>query len=986
MYQHFADVLNQYELASALFYHADQERSKLVLHETSAKSIVAEATSNTEKIHASYEIQSLDFAQAKAVVAEKAQEAATWMEQHGRILDALRSNIVPDISDCAKLSSLREALSLTSAVVAAGVPLTIVPEPTQEQCHDIDSEVFGLVSEMDIGFSSALSALQVYSLALQRVLPLNYLTTSAVHGWVNVLQLSVRALNSDILSLARRQATELIPKIHGINFDSVQLSHEDLCLRVEKFALEIEKVEQECAELVNSVGFETESKAKDRLLLAFMKNMQSAGLVRKEDAIPSIQSGKAKYDETMDSIQQEDLREKKEKVLSILNIAVSTLYSEVKSRVLDILTDPAGRGNANNRSQHNFETIFCKFEEQVEKCILVAGFLNELCHLIGIPSPDTDKEYPEFYSERNWASIFKNSFLSCKSLIEQMTESVLPDLIRSAVSFNSEVMDAFGLISQIRGSIDTTLEKFVEVEIERASLAELEQNYFVQVGLITEQQLALEEAAMKGRDHLSWEEAEELATQEEACREKLDQLHQTWNQRDLRTSTLIKKEADIKNTLVSSARHFQSLVGIQEDRELHDFRSKALLATLVKPFSQLESIDRAFSSIGGSFDSHSNIIPEIVELINSGYSVSEYIWKFSSLLDSHSFFVWKIGIIDSFLDSCVHNVASTMDKNLGFDQLFNNVKRKLEMQLQDHILQFLKARVIPAFLACLDKEIENLTQLTEGSKELSLDKVKKDIGAMTRVQLMLEEYCNAHETARAAKSAASLMKKQVSELKEALHKTGLEIVQMEWMHDIVLTPSHKSRGIFQNFLSSDDALYPVVLHLSRPKLLETMQSALSKIARSTECLQACERTSLAAEGQLERAMGWACGGPNSGATGNTSSKTSGIPPEFHDHLLRRQKLLWESREKSSDIIKICTSVLEFESSRDGIFRPTGEIYPFRNGSDGRTWQQAYLNALSRLDITYHSFTREIQDPCDQFVSYINSITIWLLMGLSYYLS
>ena len=56
----------------------------------------------------------------------------------------------------------------------------------------------------------------------------------------------------------------------------------------------------------------------------------------------------------------------------------------------------------------------------------------------------------------------------------------------------------------------------------------------------------LEEAALKGREHLSWEEAEELASQEEACRAQLNQLHQTWNQKDKRASSLIKKEAVIK--------------------------------------------------------------------------------------------------------------------------------------------------------------------------------------------------------------------------------------------------------------------------------------------------------------------------------------------------------------------------------------------------------------------------------------------------------
>lgn len=222
---------------------------------------------------------------------------------------------------------------------------------------------------------------------------------------------------------------------------------------------------------------------------------------------------------------------------------------------------------------------------------------------------------------------------------------------------------------------------------------------------------------------------------------------------------------------------------------------------------------------------------------------------------------------------------------------------------------------------------------------------------------MLEEYCNAHETARAARSAASVMKRQVNELKEALHKTSLEIVQLEWMYD-GLTPSHKSRVTFQKFLSNEDNLYPIILNLSRPNLLEGLQSAITKMARSMDCLQACERNSVVAEGQLERAMGWACGGPNSSTTGNTSTKTSGIPPEFHDHLMRRQQLLWEAREKASNILKICMSILEFEASRDGIFQIPGEVYPARSVADGRTWQQAYLNALIKLEVSYHSFTRE----------------------------
>ena len=76
------------------------------MHETSAKSIVAEATCNSEKTRASFEIQAWEFAQAKAVVAEKAQAATTSMEQHGRILDSLRSSLILEVKACMNLSSV----------------------------------------------------------------------------------------------------------------------------------------------------------------------------------------------------------------------------------------------------------------------------------------------------------------------------------------------------------------------------------------------------------------------------------------------------------------------------------------------------------------------------------------------------------------------------------------------------------------------------------------------------------------------------------------------------------------------------------------------------------------------------------------------------------------------------------------------------------------------------------------------------------------
>ncbi|KNA03521.1 hypothetical protein SOVF_208360 [Spinacia oleracea] len=924
-FERFLNILNHYELVSAIFYHADQERSTLLINETSAKSLVAEATSHWEKSRAHYEVQAREFSQAKGGVGEKVQEATTWLEQHGRYLDALRNDSI-SIRASIKQSCVEDALSLTSAVSVAGVPLSIVPEPTQAQCHEIDRDVSQLIAELDDGVSCAVITLQAYALSLQRFLPLNYIATSPVHSWAQVLQLSVNTLSPDMLSLARRQAGELISKTPGDGLDYVRHRRDDLCLKMKRFALEIEKLEDEYAGLVNSIGSEAELKAKNRIQSAFVNYMQSSGFTRNEDLFPSLPHIQFKHESSRDSKVEVDM--KKEKMLSVLYVALCSLYDDVKH----------------------------KLEEQIEKCVLVVDFVFELQHSVGYGVATGDSEV----SNENWASIFKATLLSCKEFVVHMSEVILPELIKSIVSIDSEVVDAFGALSNIRGSVETALEKLVEVEVERASLEELEKGYFVKVGLITEQQLALEEASMKGRDHLSWEEAEELASQEEACREQLDQLNHTWNQKDARSSSLIKREADIRDGLVSSEHHFLSLLGSEEERLVHGFRSNALLSTLDIPFSELESLDKTLLSYCGSSFCQ-NDISKLANFLSSGCQMSEYIWKFKGLLNGVDFFAWKVAVMDSVLDITIHNVSSSIDQNLGMDQLVDTIKKKLAAHLQVVISLYIKERIAPALVHCLDKEVENLKQQMEGFKEFGFDKLKKDLSGEKRMKVMLEEYCNAHETVRAARSAASLLRRQVNELKEVIKRTSLEIIQMEWMNDMTLTPSHDNRIIAHKFLESDDKMYPLVLDIHRPNLLEKMQSSVSKIASSIECLQSCERTSITAEGQLERAMNWACGGPNSGVAGNSIYKGAKIPSEFHDHLMQRKKLLQEAREKATDIMRVSLSVLEFEASRDGILCIAGENFPFRTSADGRAWQQGYLNTLARLEVSFHSFSRAEQE-------------------------
>ncbi|XP_042417816.1 serine/threonine-protein kinase SMG1-like isoform X2 [Zingiber officinale] len=951
----FLDSLNQYEVISTVFYHADKERKSLMQREASTKLVVTEATSICEKSRTTFEVQAHEFAQAKAMAAEKAQEASLWIDQHGGVLDALGSGTIPDANSLLMVRGTEESLSLVSAVVISGVPLTIVPEPTQAQCFDLDKEVSHLIDELDSGLSCAIEALNEYALALKKVLPLSYIASSPVHGWAQVLQLSVNSLSSEALLLSNNHAAELIAKSKGEGFDSVRQQHQELLHKVEIYAIEIEKNAAERSVLMESIGADTAANSKERLLSSFTKFMQAVSFQRNEDDKFKTLPGQSKCDGSKVAKSQEDLDEKKMKAFSVLCVAVIDLYKDIKTNMTYFSDRFTERRTAEIGSQADTGTAFIRFEEQIEKSVLVAGFVSEVQELIQIVLPFTDitVENTTVAFSQNWASIFQACVRSSNQLLEQITGTLLPEIIRSAVTYNSETMEAFGLLSQIRGSIDTSLEKLLEVELERASLLELEKSYFMKVGLITEQQLALGEAALSGRDNLSWEEAEEIASQEEACRSQLDQLHQSWNQKDTQSSSLKRREVNIINSLSSSQQYFTSLMNTEEEGYLHARRSKALLAALEKPFAELESVNHDLVSHGTIPINSDGSTYKLTDSVTSGSAISESVWDFTFLLRDHAFFIWKISIMDSILDMCFHEISSSLDSNVGFDQLYKSLKKKLEIHLQDRIYRYLIGRVAPAFVTELTKQTEHLQHMVEARREFVFDQAKKDSGSVRKISLMLEQYCDAHETTRAAQSAVSLMTRQENELTEALAETVLEIVQMEWLHDLSSPYLLKTKVSSEKFLGADK-LYPLVLDINRPKLLEKLQSSMSLVARSVECLQACERTSASAEGQLERAMAWACAGSTAVGTGSTS-KISGIPAEFHDHLIRRRQLLWAVQEQASDIIKICNSVMEFEASRDGLFWIPGEKTSGRTTADGRTWQQAYLNTLTRLDVCYHSF-------------------------------
>lgn len=945
----FLDTLDQYEVISAMFYHAEKERSSALQNETSAKSILAEVTSVAEKSRSSFELHAHELAEAKSAAVDEANKLAIWVEKHGRVLEAIRDNSITGAQSCMQLNSKDEALSLISAVLVSGVPLTVVPEPTRAQCYELDREVSQLITELHDGLSSALESLGEYALVLQQVLPVNYITTSPITGWAQALQLSVTSATQDMLPLAKRQAAEVIAKVQGEGINLVQQRYRDLLNQMESYVACVERLARECSELTNSIGLDNEAQSKDRILSAFMNSVQLPSQKKDEDNIPFSQEGNIE----VKSPAQEDIQEKTSKVLSILGVALGQLYSGVRAKVSELSTKATGIAKFRTDEagpQADAGMSLQLFDQQIEKCALVSGFVDEVHEVIGIKLSEMNTTYAK-PRPGQWASTFQAILHSSTNMIEQMTENFLPEIIRSFVSYNSEVMEAFGSISQIRGSVDTALEKLAEVELERASLTELEQSYFVNVGRITEQQIALEEAATRGRDHLSWEEAEELASQEEACRAQLEQLQETWSQKDMRISSLMKIEANVMNSLLSSKQYFSSLVNVDQESELHLRRSKALLSILTKPFANLESLDYMLSS-RGAFPSHvDGSISNLREVLSSSSSLSDVVWPLAGLLKDQAFFVWKLGFLDSILDLCMHEISSSVGHGFTTNQLYITLKKKLAIHVEKQVCRYIIERIAPALILCLDKEISDLLQLSPGRREPG--QPKRDSAAVGRVAIMLEEYCNAHGTARAARTTVSLMQRQLNELTEALRKIIVEIVQIEWLHDLSSPHAQKAKVLSQNILS-DHKFISVLLNLSRSNLLDKIQSSVSLITRSIECLQACKNTSVSAEGQLERAMGWACAGPNTSGAGGSTAKGSGIPSEFHDHLLERRKLLRVVQEQASDLVKYCTSVLEFEASKDGLYlvpedKSSGQ-------SKGRAWQQTFLNLLTRLDAAYHSFT------------------------------
>ncbi|XP_024528271.1 serine/threonine-protein kinase SMG1 [Selaginella moellendorffii] len=885
--QSWAAGYENFERCSTLAYHINQKKYAAENAEVAARNLLAEASGSLEKTHVTYEIQAREFAQSKARTAEAARETTQWIEQRSRVLDSLRTDTAPELQALGQRTHSTEAVSLLQAIVASGVALTVLPEPTQVHFREVDRDISQFTSARHEALLHARATLQAYAVALQRLLPGNYYTTSYVHSWAKILQLLSMQVTPEVLGVTKRQAIDITAGGRGDHDDVICQKHEKLRSHVELLGEEVQKLEQGRLQLEESVDPDAEKRAKDKLMGIFLRSLQQG-----------------KKDE--DDAGLYDFEERRLKVILVLQSAASTIYSEIGNHAANL------QGVGMEESIRRW--CFPELEGLVERAVLVSDVLNELQQFSGKATGYRANPWDSNSSFTAELKGFTDCLAGIDHLVKQMIGVVLPEAVKAALSQDPAVMDAFASLSQIRGAIDTTLEKVAEIEMQKSALLELERTYPDRLEELVKRKTFLEEAAAGGKDDLSWEEAEELASQEDLCREQLETLQKAWSQRSAQASAVLRMEGLVRSALASADQRFEALVALDRD-DLHLMRGKVLLAAFAKLFSGLESLDAALRRVP---------VAKTMQVESPGL---EYIWRASNVLQKKTFFVWKVYVMDILLDSCVRDASN--DLSLSLDQVISQHKRRLEAQLQGVLDLYLRERVSPAFLDIILKEatISSFADNSDSSREGE---------AAKKAVKLLREYCDVHETVRAAKSAAFALKIQADEAKQSLQNAQIEIAQMEWLHETVLLPRVQ-------FVAMPSGPYPEkstsIRWWSRKQILDNIRNSIAAISRATEGLQKAERASVSAEEQLERTMAWA-------------SNRAGTSQEFRERLQRRQQLLWTGQEHATSTVRLCVTVLEFEASREGYLESSSSS----SSSDGKSWQQSYQSLILRLEAAYIAFT------------------------------
>jgi PI-3-kinase-related kinase SMG-1 len=60
-------------------------------------------------------------------------------------------------------------------------------------------------------------------------------------------------------------------------------------------------------------------------------------------------------------------------------------------------------------------------------------------------------------------------------------------------------------------------------------------------------------------------------------------------------------------------------------------------------------------------------------------NLMETIWNAPYLLQDRTFFVWKVGVMDALLNSCIWDVSSIVQLSFNIEQVLEVQKKRLEL-------------------------------------------------------------------------------------------------------------------------------------------------------------------------------------------------------------------------------------------------------------------------------------------------------------------
>jgi PI-3-kinase-related kinase SMG-1 len=284
---------------------AEQKRRAAVHAEGAAMSLFVEATSDHDKTQEVFSAQAQELEKTKALIIEAARKLIHWVKQHASVLEALRLGSVPEFETISQVASSPETLSLKSAVLTVGAPLAVIPEATQVHCQDIDREVALLTAARQEAILIAVQSMKAYSVALQQLVPVNYVASSHVHSWAEVLQVLSQDLSPDVLVVAKGRAADLIAQCHGLQDEPVQQKYNEVRSRYERQYRDLQKLRGDLSDLEAVANPEALRKSKDRFLSTVTTHLQYLGREYGSEA-----------------------EEKQNKFIWVLHKSATTLYNE----------------------------------------------------------------------------------------------------------------------------------------------------------------------------------------------------------------------------------------------------------------------------------------------------------------------------------------------------------------------------------------------------------------------------------------------------------------------------------------------------------------------------------------------------------------------------------------------------------------------------------------------------------------------------------